>query len=439
MEMINCRTPSTRAIRRSPRIARDNGWWCALGFVWFALAALCHPPSVEAQVAVRGGTIYTMAGEPIRDGVVVIHNGKIAAVGPAAQVVIPPGYRVLEAAIVTPGLIDAHGTAGLTGIYNQPHDQDQLERSGAMQPELRAMDAVNIREQLIDYLRSFGITTIHTGHAPGELVSGQTMIIKTVGNSVEDAVVIEQAAVAATLGPGGTRSTGSPGTRGKQIAMLRQELIKAQEYQQKRNPTVAEGGDGQAGDKGSSGRDLRMEAMVEVLEGRLPLLVTANKAQDIASALRLAEEFKIRLWLDGAAESYLMIDQIRAARVPVILHPTMTRAVGEYENLSFETAAKLVQAGIPVAMQSGFEGYVPKTRVVLFEAALTAAHGLSFEQALSSITRDAAVMLGVSDRVGSIEIGKDGDLALFDGDPFEYTSHCLGTIIDGRVVSELKR
>jgi imidazolonepropionase-like amidohydrolase len=125
--------------------------------------------------------------------------------------------------------------------------------------------------------------------------------------------------------------------------------------------------------------------------------------------------------------------------VPVILHPTMSRGVDEKENLSFETAAKLVKAGIPVALQSGYESYVPKTRVVLFEAGMAAANGLTFEEALGTITIDAARILGLDKRLGSLAVGKDGDVALYDGDPFEYTSHCIGVIINGQVVSEAKR
>ena len=168
-------------------------------------------------------------------------------------------------------------------------------------------------------------------------------------------------------------------------------------------------------------------------------MITADRAQDIASALRLAQEFELLIWLDGAAEAYTLIDEIKQAGVPVIVHPTMQRATGQRENLSFETAAKLVSAGIPVALQSGYESYVPKTRVVLFEAAMAAANGLTFEQALASITIDAAKLLGVADRVGSLEVGKDGDVALFDGDPFEYTSHCVGVVINGEVVSRERR
>ena len=214
------------------------------------------------------------------------------------------------------------------------------------------------------------------------------------------------------------------------VAILRQRLIAAGEYAAKRNAEKpAE----------RPGRDLGLEVLAKVLVGEIPLLITAQRAQDIASALRIAREFEIRIVLDGAAESYLLLDQIKAAGVPVIVHPTMARARRELENLSFETAAKLKHAGIPVALQSGYESYVPKTRVVLFEAAVAAAYGLSFEEALGTITIDAARILGVDVRIGSIVVGKDGDLALYDGDPFEYTTHCVGTEIEGEVVSEVRR
>lgn len=393
------------------------------------LTVLAEGPIVVAQVAVSGKKIYTMAGPPIEDGVVLVRDGKIAAVGKADAVRIPDGYRVLQAEVVTPGLIDAHSTVGFSGIFNHPHDQDQLERSAPIQPELRAIDGYNPREQLVAWVRGFGITTVHTGHAPGELISGQTTIVKTWGDTIEAAVIVETAAVAATLSPQAQKSDKgkSPGTRGKMMAMLRGEFIKAQEYAKKR--TTAEP------DK-KPDRSLSLEVLTRVLDREIPLMVTANRAQDIDSVLRLAHEFNIRLILDGAGESYLLLDEIKAAGVPVILHPTMTRAYGEMENLSFETASKLRQAGIPVALQSGYESYVPKTRVALFEAALTAANGLTFEQALATITIDAARILGVDGRIGSLEPGKDGDLALYDGDPFEYTSHCIGVIINGEVVSE---
>ena len=176
-----------------------------------------------------------------------------------------------------------------------------------------------------------------------------------------------------------------------------------------------------------------------MLRREIPLLVTAHRSQNIVTALRLAKEFNIKIVLDGASESYLVVEQIKAAGVPVIVHPTMYRAAGEAENLSMETAATLRHAGITVAIQSGFEPYVPKTRSVLFEAAVAAANGLTFDEALAAVTIDAARILGVEARVGSIEAGKDADLALFDGDPFEYTTHVTSVLINGKVVSEEKR
>jgi len=393
------------------------------------LASLADGPSAVAQVAVLGKTVHTMAGPPIENGAVLIRNGKIAMVGKADVVSIPDGFRILRAEVVTPGLIDAHSTVGFSGIFNHPHDQDQLERSAPIQPELRAIDAYNAREKLVEWVRNFGITTVHTGHAPGELISGQTTIVKTWGDTIEAAVVVETAAVAATLSPLAQKSDKgkSPGTRGKMMAMLRAEFVKAQDYVKKRETAEA--------DK-KPDRNLGLEVLARVLNRELPLMVTANRAQDITSTLRLAKEFNIKLILDGAAESYLLLDEIKAAGIPVIVHPSMQRAWGELENLSFETASKLRQAGIPVALQSGYESYVPKTRVVLFEAALAAANGLTFDQALATITIDAARILGIDARVGSVEAGKDADLALYDGDPFEYTTHCTGVIINGQLVSE---
>ncbi|MEP7271235.1 MAG: amidohydrolase family protein [Acidobacteriota bacterium] len=392
------------------------------------LTMLFAAPAMLAQVAVRGETVYTMSGPPIKDGVVLIRDGKIERVGAASQVTIPAGYRTLTAKVVTPGLIDAHTVVGLSGYLNQPGDQDQLETSAPIQPELRAIDAYNARETLVGYLRSFGITTIHTGHGPGALVSGQTMIVKTRDGATEASVLNPASMIAVTLGNSGLAQAGrSPGTRSKAIAMLRAELIKAQEYQAKMDSAPA--------DKKPE-RNLRLDSLARVIKGEIPLLVTAHRATDILSALRVAKEFRIKIVLDGGAEAYLLIDQLKAAGVPVIIHPTMARAGGDTENLSMESPATLLKAGIPIALQSGFEGYVPKTRVVLFEASAAASNGLSFEEALAAVTIGAARILSVDKRVGSLEVGKDGDLALFDGDPFEFTTHVIAVVIDGLLVSQ---
>jgi len=398
------------------------------------LLAAAVPAALASEIAVRGRIVHTMAGEPIEDGVIIIKNGKITAVGPAATTPVPEGMRVIEAAVVTPGLIDAHTVVGLAGYLNQPHDQDQLERSAPLQPELRAIDAYNAREPLVEWVRSFGITTIHTGHGPGEIISGQTLIAKTAGGNVDEAVMVPAAMMAVTLGEGAVVRRGEkrkkPGTRSKAIAMLREQLVKAQEYVVKRDRE----------DEGKRAvRDLGLEALSRVLAGEMPLLVTVHRHNDILAALRVQEEFDIPMVLDGATEAYLVVDRIRESGVPMFVHPSMTRAYGEKENLSFTTAAVLMEAGIPVAFQSGFESYVPKTRVALLEAAVTLAYGLEFEQALAALTSEPARLLGIADRVGTLEVGKDGDVALYDGDPFEYTSHCIGVVIEGEVVSEETR
>lgn len=373
-----------------------------------------------------------MHGAAIDDGVVLIQAGKITAVGSAQQVRIPQGVEVLQAKVATPGLVDARSVVGLAGCMNQPHDQDQLETSSPLQPQLRAMDAYNPRETLVQWLRELGVTTLHTGHGPGSLLSGQTMVVKTRGNTVEAALIKPQAMLAAELGPGALAERGKlPGTRAKQMAMLRSLLLKARAQD--------DAGKGNEEKDPADASELDMQAMRAVLARQMPLMVTAWKAQDIMSALRLKQEFNIDLILDGAAESYLLLETIKQADVPVILHPPMARQHGELENASFTTAAQLHQAGIRFALQSGYEAYVPKTRVVLWEAAIAAAHGLPQEAALASITIDAARIIGMEQRVGSLEVGKDGDVVLFDGDPLEYTSHVTGVVIDGVVVSRERR
>ncbi len=427
--------------------------------------------TAAAQVAVRAGILHTVSGPPIENAVVIAGaDGKIEWVGPAADANIPDGVDVLEAAVVTPGLVDPHSVVGLSGALNSNvgpvRDQDQLERSSPIQPDLRAIDAYDANETLVEWVRSYGVTTLHTGHGPGALVSGQTMIAKTRGRNVDEATLVPARMLASTLGNAVSSNFQSPGTSSKGVAMLRSALIGAQAYMEQVRKAEDPGNAGilpasegpgaeQSGDAVSSNddgddedseghhdgdekpapqppaRDLAKEALGQVLEGELSLLITANTVPEIAAAMRLQREFGFDLVLDGAAESYLLLDEIREAGVPVVLHATMSRV----RNGSYETAAQFADAGIPFALQTGFEGYVPKTRVLLWEAAIAAANGLGQERALEAITLSPARILGIDDRVGSIEVGKDADLALFDGDPFEYTSHICGVIIESEVMS----
>ena len=394
-----------------------------------SLLLLVFTATGTAQIAVKGETVYTMAGEALHDGVVLVKDGKIERVGPVDQVPIPANYRVLSGVVVTPGFIDAHATVGLTGIYNQSQDRDELDKTSAIQPELRALDAYNARDPLVDWLCHYGVTTVHTGHAPGALASGQSIIVKTTGETVEAALVKSNAMITMTLGASVSSNYKKPGTRAKGMAMLRSQFLKTQAYMKKQAKK-------DKGDDDTASRDLTMEALAMALKGELPVLITANRATEIMSALRLAREFGLNMVLDGAAEAYLLLDEIKAAGVPVIIHPSMVRNYGDWRNASYETATKLRGAGIIFAFQSGYESYVPKTRVVSFAAAIAAANGLTFTETLRALTIDAATILGIDKRVGSLVKGKDADIAVFDGDPFEYLSRVCAVMIDGEVVHE---
>jgi len=384
--------------------------------------------NINAQIAVWGDTIYTMAGEKIVNGIILIKDGKIEKVGLQNEITVPADYKKIAGKIVTPGLIDAHSVVGLSGIYNYEHDQDQLEKSDAIQPELRAFDAYNMREKLVGFVRNLGITTLHTGHGPGALASGQTMMVKTFGETLKDVIVDSVTTVSFTLGSDVSSNYKKPGTRSKGVAMLREEFIKAKDYIEKIK---------NAKEEKKPSRDLKLEILAKVLSGEVLAMFTVQRAPEIMTALRLQQEFGFKLILDGAAESYILINEIKEIPLRgIILHPTMVRNYGDTKNVSLETAATLKKEGITFALQSGYEGYVPKTRIVLFEAAIANANGLPFEDALATITINAAKILGIEDRVGSIETGKDADIVLFDDNPFEYTSHVCTVIINGKIVKE---
>lgn len=383
-------------------------------------------PDSPPPILIQAETLHTMAGPPINNGYILVRGRKIAGVGVASQ--MPEGLPVKKVKVATPGFIDAHSVVGLTGVLNVPHDQDQLEKSSPMQPELRALDAYHPKDPLVGWVRSLGVTTLHTGHGPGALISGQTMVIKTHGRSVDADVVTPLAMVAVTLADSGRSRDGkAPGTRAKSVAMLREKLLEAKAYAAKKKRDA------------DTSTDLGLETMAKVLDGKVPLLVTAHRAHDLASALRIAEEFGIKVVLDGAAEAYLMLPRIKESGMWVLPHPAMSRNRGDLENGTMELAKLLGNASVPFAMQSGFEAYVPKTRVVLWEAGISVMHGLSQEQALQALTVAPARMLGLDGRIGTLRAGMDADIALFDGDPFEYTTHCVGTIIDGTPYDKVKR
>ena len=396
---------------------------------WLFLAWLGGLASADS-VRITGEAVHTVAGDTIVNGAVLVEDGRIIAVGPDADVPRPDGVRELSGAVVTPGIIDGWATAGLTGPHNHVPDQDHAERDHPVRPELRALDAWHPRDPLLGWIRGFGVTTVHAGPSPGQPVSGRTLVVSNRVGRVGEVALVEDAFLVLSLGDGPKYRFAGQGTASRMgsAAVIRQALVEAQDYAARRALPMAD----------RPPVDLGLEALVDLLEGRRRALVHAHRADDIDTALRIADEFELDIVLAGASEAWLMADTIAEAGVPVLVGPVMARSwrEGEQRNSSFSCAGALAEAGVQVGFMSGYEGYVPKVRVVLWEAAVAGANGLGPERTLRALTLDAASILGIDDQTGSLEVGKRADLAVFDGDPFEYSTHACAVLVGGEVVSE---
>jgi imidazolonepropionase-like amidohydrolase len=398
-----------------------------------------QPPAVPAQApAVRGkpdrfavlaGRIHTVSGETIRDGVILVEKGQIRHVGPRDQTRLPSGIPVVTAAVVTPGLIDAHTVVGLSGELNIRADQDQDEGSDPNQADLRVLDGFNPREPFLQFVREQGVTVIHALPGRANVIAGQSGVFRTYGRTAAGMKLRFPAGLLVNLGevPKQAYSGRLPSTRMGTASLVRTALAQAQGNARKRAQAKE--------DAKRPPSNLKLEALELALSGKVPVFFSAHRADDIATALRLAREFKLRAVLSLATEAYLIPDAIARAGVPVVVHPTMQRVASmETFNGHLCNAAVLAERKIGVCIGTAFEGYVPKTRVLRHEAAVAMVNGLGFDRALRAITLDAARLLKIHDRYGSIEAGKVADLVLYDGDPFEHATHVTHTIMDGRVV-----
>ena len=429
------------AVDEGQRRYRDGGW---------ALPAGTEAPTVSLDVnrvvpiylapedpgprlatakvlAIRAGHVHTASGPSIANGVVVVENGQITAVGRFADVKMPAGAATITVRHVTPGLIDSMGVAGLSGAWNIPADQDQDEPSNPDQADLRVLDGFNPNEPLLEFLRSNGITVTHTTPGRVNVIAGTTGVFRAGGTTAESAALNKSFAILVNLGeaPKTAFKEKGPATRMATAGLVRRAFAEAQGYAAKRKA-----------DPEKTPRNPKAEALLPALEGKMPVVFSAHRADDIRTALRIADEFKLRPVIGLGTEAYLLADELAKRKVPVIVHPTMQRPGGSMETINtlLANAAVLKAKGVPVVLGSAFEGYVPKLRNLRAEAAMAAANGLGPDGALRAITIDAAKFLGLDKEYGSIEPGKVADLVLYDGDPFEHATHVTHTFQAGKLV-----
>jgi imidazolonepropionase-like amidohydrolase len=372
-------------------------------------------------VAIKGGLIYTIAGNPISNGVLIVQNGKILKIGNASTS-IPSNAEIIDATgrVIMPGIVDTHSHLG------GPEGGDN---SAALNPDARVLDAVNPTSDGFKKALAGGITTLNVMPGSGHLMSGQTIYIKMrEGVTIEDLLIVNDKGVYGGMkmanGTNPMRGTaGFPGTRSKEAAMDRDLFLKAVEYKKK----IEKAG------KDSSKmpeRDLRMEAMAEVLEGKRIVHFHTHKALDILTCLRLQKEFGFRLVLHHVTEGYKVAKEIADAKVPCsIINIDAPGGKAEAIDFWFGNGATLVKQGVMVAIHT--DDPITDSRFLIRSAALSVREGMSKEDALKALTINGAKILDLDKKLGSLEVGKDADFIVLSGDPFSVYTKVLQTWVEG--------
>ena len=387
------------------------------GFL-FSLAALAQ----TTPVAFTGARIIPIEGPEIASGTLVVQGGRIAAAGPSGAVSIPAGAQTVDAKgkVIMPGLVDSHSHIG---------GPEGADSSAALQPDVRILDSVDVRDTRIQKAQAGGITTVNIMPGSGHLLSGQTLYLKLRDGRVIDDLLIRlpDGRIAGGMkmanGTNSRRGGVFPGTRGKSMAMARELFIKGQEYRAK----VREAG----GDPAKlPPRDLRLEAMAEVLDGVRTVHHHTHRHDDILSVLRLQKEFGFKLVLHHVSEGSFVASAIAEAQVPAsVIVLDSPGGKEEAKNMSFSTAYELDKAGVLVGFHT--DDGITDSRLFLRSAALAVRGGLSREKALYGVTLANARQLGLEDRVGSLKPGKDADFVLLSGDPLSVYTKVLETWVDG--------
>ncbi len=430
------------AATEADRAYRDGGHWLANGTKLppneptVPLARATVPaPSPMPRIAPAKGSLLVHAGrirtgeKTIENGVLYAVDGRIQFVGPRAEFrqnfVAETFLRVAE---LTPGLIDVHTTAGLSGSWNIPADQDQDETSDPNQADLRVLDGFHATEPIMEFLRANGVTVVHATPGRAAILAGRSGVFRTNGRTVDAAALKAETGLLVNLGeaPKDAFKEKGPKTRMGVAALVRKAFADAQVYKSKKGSPATN----------VAGQNAKLEALLPALEGKAPVYFAAHRADDILTALRIADEFQLKPVLVLATDAHLVADEIAKRKVPVIVHPTTQRPGGSMEtrHTLLANAAYLKSKGVNVTLCTSYEGYVPKQRNLRHEAAMAAANGLGHDGALQAITIDAAKLLGIDKDYGSLEVGKVADLVLYNGDPFEHATHVMHTVQNGKVV-----
>lgn len=378
-----------------------------------------------------GGKIVTMEGNIWEKGYLGIENGKIKELGPMeAGTPVPAmqGVQIInaEGCIVMPGLIEAHCHMGITEEKKGMEGDDCNETVDPITPYLRAIDAINPMDAAFDDAVRAGITSAMIGPGSSNVVGGTFVFVKTHGRSIDKLVVKNPAAMKVAFGENPkvnySGQNKSPSTRMAIAAMLREELFKAKQYMEKKQKGME-----------LSEQDFRYECWLPVLYGEIPLKAHVHRADDILTAVRIANEFHLSMTLDHCSEGHLIAKEVKESGFPAIVGPDLaSRNKIEVQNMAFKTVGILNQEGVTTAITTDHPVSLIQSLPIC--AGLAVKAGMKEEEALRSITIYAARICRVDDRVGSLKVGKDADIAIFSGNPMEIATKTMCTIIDGEVI-----